>query len=468
MKHLFRLVAILIIMLFQTSTAFAATFEISWSGGLSVVSHIIGYRLDGGHEEPFNGTGLTIGNSPASIGNVFSIVLEEVPETICVAVRGVYADGSMTPYSPVVCGTKSPSASTYKLWGNYQINFGVEEGGGYCVPLINANGVYYTGSTSFTLDTPSGGSSNSVIFQKAAGDVVLYTIQSAGGIIYPLDFVVSYYYQPMEVSVTPDYGKCLTDLTDNGVSVIQNVSYGHYTIASPIINHTVIPTFGSCFTLTASASAGGSISPTQSSLDYMGSVTLTITEDEGNELTELTDNGVSVIGDVYLGQDELLKYDVINANENHDVVATIEEIINSYNYLMWANGSNVAIWKVDANGNATNWKNTAASGWTPKSYSVGPDGVGYLLWANVDSNNPNLNNIGIWKVATNGSASSWKNSTVSGWTPKSYSVGPDGVGYLLWASGSSVAIWKVAPNSSASDWSIAPPSFSGYTPVFFY
>ena len=324
MKHLFRLVAILIIMLFQTSTAFAVKFEIHWTSVSNVTGYKVVYNLNGNRVLPFSGTGLTIGPSPANVGNVLTTTLGEFNEntTLCAAVNGYYADGSETSYSQVVCTTRTPSADFFENLGNNQMIFGTYVETGYCIPIINSDGTYLEGATSYT------STSHSVNFEKAPGDWVLYTHQAPGGTIYPLDFVVSYYYQPMEVSVTPDYGKCLTDLTDNGVSVIQNVSYGHYTIASPIINHTVIPTFGSCFTLTASASAGGSISPAQSSLDYMGSVTLTITEDEGNELTELTDNGVSVIGDVYLGQDELLKYDVSNANENHDVVATLEAITN--------------------------------------------------------------------------------------------------------------------------------------------
>ncbi len=321
-RGLFGVVIILLFAMFAKEAFCTYESQVDWSAASLATGYEIGYKLGGSYSEPFDGTGLSIGNSPVDVGNVTSKIIGGIPDgtTVCVTVRPYFEDGHRGEYTTVVCHTNAQNSTTYQLWGdweNTQITLGNNIVAGYCTPLVSANGIYYQGTDSYVLSGISGIFSNVVTFERAEGDLVLYTQQSDGGTLYPVDFVVGYFGQSFDVTAIPDDGKCLTELLDNYESVIHLVQDNAYTVVNPFTNHVIIPSYGSCFSATASASAGGSITPSSAQLNYGESTTFSITENTGYYLTSLTDNGVSVIGQVYDGQ-----YTVEYANENHAIVAT--------------------------------------------------------------------------------------------------------------------------------------------------
>ncbi len=325
------LLAVLFFGVFQVSS-FGGEYELSWTPATDteVIGYEISYRLDDGHTEPFNGTGLSIGDSPVKLGNVTSVTLEPVPDSseICLSIRAYKSDGEMGPYSQIVCGKIAASSNTYTIWGENKnpINLGSKTETGTCVPVIDVNGQLFQGSETYYLTNFSGGESDTVTFQRAPGDIVLYTQQAEGGTIYPIDYITSFIGERMEVHTTPDFGKCLTGMYDNEMDVFDQVIDGFYSIDSPAESHIIRPVFGSCYSVTASTTGnGGSITPSFVALDYMGSTTLNIAASEGYYLAELKDNGVSVIDQVFSDQ-----YTVSYANENHTVVATFAMIEIAY------------------------------------------------------------------------------------------------------------------------------------------
>jgi hypothetical protein len=369
-----------LICLFQTS---ALAFEITWDTLPDAVSYEVAYNLNGDHGDPLNwsGTGLTIGNSPANIGNTTTAELKEFPlgTKMCTAIRAVYADSTKSLYSPVVCGTSSASSTNYELWADYQFTAGAKAIDGYCIPIVEVNGEAWEGSLSHTLTEFSGTGQNTIVFEYAPGDVVLYTQQAEGGTIYPEDFVIGYYYQPFSVTITPDTGKCLQDLYDNGSSVFYSVVDNYYEIINPLENHSLLPVFGSCFTATASAGAGGSITPSSVQLDFGESATFSITENAGFYLASLTDNGASVINQVYNGQ-----YTVEYVNEDHEIQAIFEMIVPSDIFVPQFGFNTDIVLKGDWNGDGKDEIGVARKGTTYYSFYLDKNGDGIWNGSPVD------------------------------------------------------------------------------------
>ena len=111
----------------------------------------------------------------------------------------------------------------------------------------------------------------------------------------------------------------MATLTDNGSSVIGNVSGNTYTITDVTAAHNVVATFAINPTVNTSVTSGnGSITPTSASIAYGGSSTLTITPTTGYFLSTLTDNGVNVTSSVT----HLNTYTITNVAVAHNIVAT--------------------------------------------------------------------------------------------------------------------------------------------------
>jgi hypothetical protein len=122
---------------------------------------------------------------------------------------------------------------------------------------------------------------------------------SAGsnGVISPSGSVSVDYGGSQDFSITPDSGYYIASVIIDGGSVtVLSPSGETVRFTNVEASHTLTATFAvDTFTVTASAGAGGSISPTGSvSVNYGGSQAFTITPNTGYHIASITANGASV------------------------------------------------------------------------------------------------------------------------------------------------------------------------------
>ncbi|MCX5850819.1 MAG: proprotein convertase P-domain-containing protein, partial [Deltaproteobacteria bacterium] len=93
-------------------------------------------------------------------------------------------------------------------------------------------------------------------------------------------------------TINPDTEYCIADVLVDGISVGAVSSYTFSNITS---DHTIYASFCICHTITATAAAGGTISPSGATLVCFGeSAAYTITPNYGYRITDVTVDGVSV------------------------------------------------------------------------------------------------------------------------------------------------------------------------------
>ena len=124
------------------------------------------------------------------------------------------------------------------------------------------------------------------------------------------------------MTIAPATGYHLSVLTDNGNDVTSSVTGGNYTISNVTAAHTVVATFAvTTFNITASVNSGsGTISPANSTVNYGGSITLTVTPSAGFYLATLTDNGSDVTSSVSGNS-----YTIANVSANHVILAAFSQ-----------------------------------------------------------------------------------------------------------------------------------------------
>ncbi len=115
---------------------------------------------------------------------------------------------------------------------------------------------------------------------------------SEGGTIEPEEAIVDYG-DSQTFTMTPDTGQSLVDLTDNSVSVIDQVVDNTYTIDPVTEDHTIYATFsGEEFTITATAGPGGSIDPQgEVKVPYGGDQAFTVTADTAYVISDIIIDG---------------------------------------------------------------------------------------------------------------------------------------------------------------------------------
>lgn len=143
-------------------------------------------------------------------------------------------------------------------------------------------------------------------------------IQSFGGIIVPLGVIQTNYGESKTFTMVPDSGYKIKDVKVDGVSVGAVTTY---TFENITMDYTIEATFEPItYTITASAGAGGSISPSGTvTVDYGESKTFEIIPDAGYKVKDVKVDGKSV--------GTVSTYTFTNITSNHTISAVFEKEI---------------------------------------------------------------------------------------------------------------------------------------------
>lgn len=197
--------------------------------------------------------------------------------------------GNITPDTPVVIPYNSPSGQ-----------FCATADPGYT--LLEFNWSYTEDLEALGLNDPCTSHANvtqnmtvTALFTKL--QYLLTADASEGGTIEPEEAIVDYG-DCQAFTMTPDTGQSLVDLTDNSVSVIDEVVDNTYTIDPVTEDHTLYATFsGEEFTITATAGSGGSIDPQgEVKVPYGGDQAFTVTADTAFVISDIIIGGTEHYG----------------------------------------------------------------------------------------------------------------------------------------------------------------------------
>ncbi|HXY54423.1 MAG TPA: Ig-like domain-containing protein, partial [Nitrospirota bacterium] len=232
-------------------------------------------------------------------------------------------------------GTITPSGSVSVTYGANQ-TFTFTPATGYYVSAVTVDGVNVGLPNSYTFYTVTANHTIAVAFAQGSYTITATagaggTLQSGGTIVSSSSseqFLVSYG-GSRSFTITPNAGYAIVSVLVDGVSQGAVTSY---TFTNVIANHTISATFALNPVITASAGAGGSISPSGSvSVTSGASQTFTITPNAGYSITSVLVDGVS--------QGAVTSYTFTNVTANHTISATFTLSTNTITASAGANGT---------------------------------------------------------------------------------------------------------------------------------
>ena len=208
-------------------------------------------------------------------------------------------------------GSISPSGAVGVNHGASQ-TFTITPNAGYHVADVTVDGSSVGAVTSYTFTNVT---SNHTISATFAANVALTITASAGanGSISPSGAVGVNYGASQTFTITPNAGYHVADVTVDGSSVGAVTSYTFTNVTS---NHTISASFAiDTYTITASAGANGSISPSGAvGVNHGANQTFTITPNSCYHVADVVVDGSSV------GQ--VTSYPFTNVTANHTISAT--------------------------------------------------------------------------------------------------------------------------------------------------
>jgi hypothetical protein len=207
-------------------------------------------------------------------------------------------------------GTISPAGAVLVTSGATQ-TFLVTPATGYHTDSVIVDGVRVDSTGSYTFRNVV---ANHTI--RAAFAVNLYTITAvagSGGAIAPSGSTIVAYNGGQAYTITPNTGYHIVDVVVDGSSIGAVTSYGFTNVAA---NHTISASFAvNTYALTATAGAGGSITPGGvTSVNYGGNQNYVITPATGYRVSDILVDGVSV--------GPALSYSFTNVTANHTINAS--------------------------------------------------------------------------------------------------------------------------------------------------
>jgi len=238
------------------------------------------------------------------------------------------ANGSITP--PGAVSVTSGGSKIYTITPNTGYKISSITVDGNPVTVTSEMGQTYT-FTNVTADHTI-----SATFSK-----IQYTITasaSANGAISPNGSVSVDYGSSKSFTITPNTGYKIKSITvDGNPETVTSETGQTYTFTNVTANHTISATFSKIqYTITASASANGAISPNGSvSVDYDSSKSFTITPNTGYKIGSITVDGNPVAVTTPSSQ----TYTFTNVTANHTISATFSKIQYTITASVSANGA---------------------------------------------------------------------------------------------------------------------------------
>lgn len=187
--------------------------------------------------------------------------------------------------------------------------FAISADPGYHVADVLVDGVSQGAITAYTFSNVTANHTISASF--AVNTFTITTTAGANGTITPPSpNVVGGGSQTL--SITPNAGYHIADVVVDGVS---QGTIGAYTFYNVVANHTISATFApNTYTITTSASANGTITPSSPSVTHGANQTLAITANTGYHVVAVTVDGVS--------QGPITSYTFSNVTANHTISAS--------------------------------------------------------------------------------------------------------------------------------------------------
>jgi len=201
------------------------------------------------------------------------------------------------------------------------LTFTVEPEKGWQIEGVTANGSPLTGTNGSYTYTVKGDCTIAVTFQKLTYTVTA-TVSGTGGKVSVSSEKVEHG-GSVTVTVTPDEGYTVDSVrTADGTLLTPNED-GTYTLANVTEDQTITVTFQQqTYTVTAKVNGtGGKVSVSSEKVEHGGSVTVTVTPEEGYTVGSVQDNGADVTKQV-----ENNTYTLTNVTADHDITVTFQKL----------------------------------------------------------------------------------------------------------------------------------------------
>ena len=227
-------------------------------------------------------------------------------------------------------GSISPSASTTVNYGANQ-TFTITPNTGYKVASVTVDGTALASPvTSYTFSNVTAAHSISATF--AVNTFTITSSAGANGSISPSASTTVNYGASQTFTITPNTGYKVASVTVDGTALASPVS--SYTFSNVTAAHSISATFAvNTFTITSSAGANGSISPSASTtVNYGASQTFTITPNTGYTVASVTVDGTALASPV-------TSYTFTNVTAAHSISATFAVNTFTITSSAGANGS---------------------------------------------------------------------------------------------------------------------------------
>jgi parallel beta-helix repeat protein len=277
-------------------------------------------------------------------------------------------------------GTISPTGAVTVNQGASQ-TFTITPNSGFTVSSVTVDGTSVGAVSTYTFSNVQANHTVSATFAP-----VTFTITAsagANGSISPTGAVTVNQGSSQTFAITPNSGFAVSSVTVDGTSVGAVTTY---TFSNVQANHTISAAFAPVtFTITASAGANGSISPTGAvTVNQGASQTFTITPNSGFSVSDVAVDGTSV--------GAVSTYTFSNVQANHTISATF--VANSVTFTITASaGSGGTISPTGAvtvnQGSSQTFTITANSGFAISSVTVDGTNVGAVAtytFSNVQAN----------------------------------------------------------------------------------
>ena len=377
-------------------------------------------------------------------------------------------------------GSITPSGTFFVAQGANQ-TFTITPASGYQVSGVQVDGQSVGPVSSYTMTAVSAPHTITATFAANAPAYTITASAGANGTISPSGSVSVAGGASQTFTITPASGYNVASVTVDGSSVGAVTSYPFSNVTA---NHTISATFAiNTYTITASAGANGTISPSGSvSVAGGASQTFTITPGSGYHVASVTVDGSSV--------GAVTSYPFSNVTANHTISATFA--LNTYTITPSAgtNGTISPSAALTVNSGASQAFTIApAKGYWVAGVQVDGVSVGAVTtykFSNVTANHTIVATFAkrdlIWKgpggyayiwpldgsnkFASSNNSAQTEYGPYSGWTPAYYSINPtDGTRTLVWAgTGGSASIWTLDSSNSLTTYTNYGP-YSGWTPV---
>jgi hypothetical protein len=260
-------------------------------------------------------TGYTVSNivvDGSSVGAVTTYTFSNVT-----AAHTISATFSVRTYAITASagtgGTITPSGSVSVNHGANQI-FTITPNTGYSVATVTVDGVSQGAISSYAFSNVTANHTISATF--TANSVIISASAGSGGSISPSGAVTVIYGSNQTFIITPTSGYAISNVLVDGVS---QGAVGSYAFGNVTTNHTITASFFQItYTINASASAGGTISPSGSVTVAQGAnQVFTITQGSGYTIADVLIDGSSAgaVG----------SYTFTNVSSSHTISASFVE-----------------------------------------------------------------------------------------------------------------------------------------------